>query len=109
MTTARQCIKNLKTLHPGGIRILDLLFCTRSQWPLCHASRALEKKKRLALINGHHVIKKDKNEYDTYWMGKIVEFGSTNKPWNSSTYLSGITYVSFARELRPKLGQTFDF
>jgi hypothetical protein len=33
--------KFLKTLHPGGIRILDLLFWRRTRWPLCHAARAL--------------------------------------------------------------------
>jgi hypothetical protein len=32
--------KFLKTLHPGGIRTQDLLFCRRTRWPLCHAARA---------------------------------------------------------------------
>jgi hypothetical protein len=32
--------KDLKTLHPGGIRTHDLLFCRRTQWSLCHAARA---------------------------------------------------------------------
>jgi hypothetical protein len=29
-----------KTLHPGGIRTRDLLFCRRTRWPSCHAARA---------------------------------------------------------------------
>jgi hypothetical protein len=28
--------KFLKTLHPGGIRTRDLLFCRQTRWPLCH-------------------------------------------------------------------------
>jgi hypothetical protein len=27
----------LKTLHPGNIRTRDLLFCSRTRWPQCHA------------------------------------------------------------------------
>jgi hypothetical protein len=30
-----------KTLHPGGIRTRDLLFCRRTRWPQCNAARAL--------------------------------------------------------------------
>jgi hypothetical protein len=32
--------KVLKTLHPGGIRTRDRLFCRRTRWPLCLAARA---------------------------------------------------------------------
>jgi hypothetical protein len=32
--------KFLKTLHPGGNRTRDLLFCRRTRWPLCDAARA---------------------------------------------------------------------
>jgi hypothetical protein len=40
-TAAPQCkYKYLKTLHPGGIRTQDLLFCRQTRWPLCHAARA---------------------------------------------------------------------
>jgi hypothetical protein len=31
---------DLKTLHPGGIRTRDLLFCRRTRWPMYHAARA---------------------------------------------------------------------
>jgi hypothetical protein len=31
----------LKTLHHGGIRTRNLLFCSRTRWSLCHATRAL--------------------------------------------------------------------
>jgi hypothetical protein len=33
--------KFLKTLHPGGIRTRDSLFCRRTPWPLCHAASAI--------------------------------------------------------------------
>jgi hypothetical protein len=26
----------VRTLHPGGIRTRDLLYCGRTRWPLCH-------------------------------------------------------------------------
>jgi hypothetical protein len=29
-----------KTLHPDGIRTRELLFCRRTRWPLCHATKA---------------------------------------------------------------------
>jgi hypothetical protein len=32
--------KTLKTLHPGGIRTRDLLFCRRTRWPLSYAAWA---------------------------------------------------------------------
>jgi hypothetical protein len=32
----------LKTLHPGGIRTRDLLFCRWTRWPLYHAARACD-------------------------------------------------------------------
>jgi hypothetical protein len=32
--------KGLKTLHPGGIRARDLLFCRRMRWLLYHAAWA---------------------------------------------------------------------
>jgi hypothetical protein len=30
--------KDLKTLHPGGIWIRDVLFWRQARWPLCHAA-----------------------------------------------------------------------
>jgi hypothetical protein len=32
--------KFMKTIHPCGIRTRDLMYCRRTQWPLCHVTKA---------------------------------------------------------------------
>jgi hypothetical protein len=62
--------KFLKTLHPGGIRTLDHLFCRRTRWPLCHVVY-----KNLAWTEGHKVSLKNTCQISVHvcnWQGDQI-------------------------------------
>jgi hypothetical protein len=68
--------KFLVTLHPGGIRTRDLLFCRRTRWPLCHAAWAVERKWRKEKKNLRRAFKCSKFAL-TILCGKMLSSGSS--------------------------------
>jgi hypothetical protein len=59
--------KDLKTLHPGGIRTRDLLFCRRTRWPLCHAGRHSD-------LNSDHIALLFATRANFFYSGHFMKF-----------------------------------